>query len=67
MNFILPVIPTGERFTAHSSDSGKELCCHRDRANDWEEVRMQLWEVWEDKPRLFEERIEVDIMLYIDK
>lgn len=46
---------------------GKKLCCRKDRADDWKEVREELRKLWEVNPRLFEERFNVDIILHVDR
>ena len=46
---------------------GKEMCCRRDRLDDWAEICGELRELWEKSPTLFDRRFEVDIMLHVDE
>ena len=45
---------------------GKEICCRRDRLDDWMEVCGEVRRSWDGSPELFDERFEVDVMLHVD-
>ena len=47
--------------------SGKEMCCRRDRLDDWVEICGEIRELWEKSPTLFDRRFEVDVMLHVDE
>ena len=46
---------------------GKDMCCRRDRWNDWGKVCRELRELWDLRPEVFERRVEVDVMLHVDE
>lgn len=47
--------------------NGKEMCCRRDRLDDWAEVCREVRELWDNSPELFDRRFEVDVMLHVDE
>lgn len=47
--------------------NGKETCCRRNRFDDWMEVCGELRRLWDNRPELFNDRFEVDVMLHVDE
>ena len=47
--------------------NGKETCCRRNRLDDWTEVCRELRKLWDNSPKLFIDRFEVDVMLHVDE